>query len=48
VPIVLSIVLIAAMISRGRLDRIPTVDVLSLFAAGMAFGVAIVNLLRRQ
>jgi hypothetical protein len=45
-PILLAVVLISTMISRGRLQQIRTVDALSLFAAGLAVGAAIVNIVR--
>jgi hypothetical protein len=47
-PVLLAVVLIAAMISRGRLQQIRTVDALSLFTAGVAVGAAVVNLLKRN
>jgi hypothetical protein len=46
-PIILAVVLLGTMVSRGRLEQIRTVDALSLFAAGLAVGVAIVNLTKK-
>jgi len=46
-PLILAVFLLSTMYGRGRLQQIRAVDALSLFAAGLATGVAMVNLIKK-
>ncbi len=47
VPIALALVLLGTMVSRGRLQQIRAIDIVSLVAIGFALGVSFSAVFRR-